>query len=69
MDKKNETYAKVEKDEFDNHLITIINGKEIKTLRITSTEHKRLMDRSTKEYTTQSNTWWNRISLAFKMLF
>ncbi len=69
-EKKDQTYPKLSKDEFGNHFVTLITDDDkIQTLRITKTEHERLLARSNKEYSARSNTFWNRLDLAFKILF
>jgi hypothetical protein len=68
--KSEETFPVMEKGEYDQRFVTVVTDeKKIRTLRITSSEYDRLMKRSEKEYLAKGDTLWNKLALAFKMLF
>lgn len=68
--RKNAVYPVMKSDQFNQRHVTVVTDeKHIRTLRITSSEYTRLMERSDKEYRAKGDTLWNRLALAFKMLF
>ncbi len=68
--RKDETYPIMKCGDYKQRHITVVTDeKHIRTLRITSSEYTRLLERSEKEYRAKGDTLWNRLALAFKMLF
>ena len=61
----NGTLAKIE----NSYLYSVIDGNEIRTIRLTKNDYERLIERSKREFIPRKNTLWNRIKLAFKILF
>jgi hypothetical protein len=67
--RKDETYPIMKCDSYDQRHVTVVTDeKHIRTLRITSSEYIRLLERSEKEYRAKSDTLWNRLALAFTIV-
>ena len=67
---KDEVFPAMHQGDYSQRYITVVtDDKKIRTLRITGNEYERLMARSKKEYLAKGDSIWNRLALAFKMLF
>jgi hypothetical protein len=68
IEKKEPLFSKMQVDEYGTARFSVIEDDQIKTVRLTPSEHKRIMERAEKEYQARSNTLWNRLALAFTIV-
>ena len=68
LETKDPYIPNVQVDKHGTAYLTVIEDEKIKKLRLTPSEHSRIMERSEKEYQARSNTLWNRLALAFTIV-
>ena len=68
IEKKEPLFSKMQVDEYGTARFSVIEDNQIKTVRLTPSERKRIMERAEKEYQARSNTLWNRLALAFTIV-
>lgn len=69
MNESEELYPVVTEKGFGNRFVSVVKDEYIVTLRITSSEYDRLLVRSGKEFKAKPNTFLNRLSFAWAILW